>query len=216
MFEKRMKHQLLIFASIGIIVFFALLNIDIPSLNVPHMTGAATKTNTPGTALVTYVSDFFEVLDVQFPSGSCGDIASGLYSSIAYKEVDSTVGFATTGDDRVATVNFVIDRINHYGTMDMANGNAVLAGDAAEGFIAFDAESIVRVPKETRSTYFFLELYGSVDEFFIVKRGKFSTPSVDCSFESRDGVAVCNCQTHRIYGIRTGGVTSGLTGQEAT
>ncbi|MCX6708257.1 MAG: hypothetical protein NTW67_01220 [Candidatus Woesearchaeota archaeon] len=103
-----MKHQLLIFASIGIIVFFALLNIDIPALSGHSLTGQVVEE--PEAYPVTLndvVKDFFVVSYVDFPSGGCGDVAAGLYENIFMRSLDATTGFATTGVDRLATINFV-------------------------------------------------------------------------------------------------------------
>ncbi len=201
-----MKHQLLLFLSIGIIFFFILLNIDILPGN--SITGAATKETKEfySYTLNHVVTEFFHDADINFPDGGCGDIAQELYGNIAYSPLDTSAGYGTTGADRLSTMNFVIDRTARYGTLDMAKGNEIISDGSTDSFISINTETIVRVPKEVRTTYFAMDLYGFSDNEFIVSHGSFSTPSVDCTFITRNGRAICNCSSHPITGIRIAGI----------
>jgi len=200
-----MKHELLVFFSIGIIFFFVLLNADFPRGSI---TGAATQETTEFYAhtLNHLVTEFFRDADIDFPDGGCGDIAQELYGNIAYTPLDASAGYGTTGVDRISTMNFVIDRTTRYGTLDMAKGRGVINDEMTDSFISINTETIVRVPKEVRTTYFAMDLYGMSDGNFIVMHGSFSTPSVDCTFITRNGKAICDCASHPISGIRIAGI----------
>jgi hypothetical protein len=202
-----MKHQILLFLSVGVIFFFILLNIELPHGN--NITGAAIIDETEDTyaiALAHLVNRFFNIQGIRFPIGSCGDVIRELYSNVAYEGLTATSGFSTDGQHRLATVSFAIEPIDTFGTIDMVK-SSILNGENVDSFITMSAETIVRVPKDTRSTYLFMDLYGISDGAFNIIRGEFSTPSVDCSFITRDGVAICDCNVHRIYGIEIGGET---------
>ncbi len=201
-----MRHQILISLSAGLVLFFALLNIHIPT-GTP--TGAVVEAETTYAFTINHlVKDFFDVEDVIFPIGSCGEVARELYGNIAYTPTDVTSGFSTRGPDRLATIDFVIDRIERFGTIDMAIGESMRLGKPLDSFISINAESIVRVPKDTRSTYYLMDLHASANGLLYITSGQFSTPSVDCDFTTKDGFAICDCQVHRIYGIETGGITA--------
>ena len=200
-----MKHQLLIFASIGIIVFFALLNIDIPALSGHSLTGQVVEE--PESYPVTLndvVKDFFVVSYVDFPSGGCGDVAASLYENIFMRSLDATTGFATTGVDRLATINFVIDRTERLGTLDMMTKYS----DVENAVLNVNAEAVVNVPKQTRSTFAVMDLYGTHTDRFYVTRGRFSIPSLECTFITRNDQTICDCQVHSITGIAVAGITS--------
>jgi hypothetical protein len=201
-----MKHQLLLFLSIGVIFFFILLNVEIQGNNI---TGASIVKETETTyaiALDHLVNRFFNVQGIKFPIGTCGDIVRELYSNVAYEGMTATSGFGTNGQHRLATISFAIEPLDAFGTMDMVKSE-ILNGDNADSFITMSVETLVRVPKDTRSTYLFMDLYGISDGTFNVIHGEFSTPSVDCSFITRNGAAICDCNVHRIYGIEIGGET---------
>ena len=203
--EEDVKHQLLLILSFGLVVFFALLNVHIPT-GMP--TGAVVEDEgTSALALHTMITNFFEVQDIQFPAGACGDIAKELYGNVAYSQMDTSAGFSTTGADRVATMNFVIDRTARYGTVDMAKGKGVIHDGPTDSFISLIPEAIVRVPKELRTTYYSMDLYGVSKGFLYITHGSFSTPSIDCTFLNIDGQAACNCVSHTITGIRIAGIT---------
>ena len=201
-----MKHQILLYLSAGLIIFFALLNIRMPS-----PTGAAAdvthaEEEAYAVDLNSIVKGFFGDISIDFPDGGCGDIAKELYGNIAYTPLDVSSGYGTTGPDRIATMNFVIDRTTKYGTLDMAKGSDVINDGLTDSFISINTETIVRVPKEIRTTFFAMDLYGTSDGDFIVMHGSFSTPSVDCKFVAKDGIAICNCASHPITGIRIAGI----------
>jgi len=200
-----MKHQLLLFFSVGIVLFFFLVSID----GKPSITGAATadeKGTSRAFVLNDFVKNFFGDIDIDFPDGGCGDIAQELYSTVAFSELDDTSGYSTTGRSRIATMNFVTGRTAKYGTLDMAKGSDVINDGMTDSFISLNSETIVRVPKEVRTTYFAMDLYGFSNNEFVVTHGTFSTPSVDCSFVTRNRMAICDCVSHTIRGIRIAGI----------
>jgi hypothetical protein len=200
-----MKHQLLLFLTVGLVFFFILLNIRIPST----ITGATIEEPTENTyaiALDHLVNRFFNIEGIRFPLGACGEIVRELYANVAYEGLTTTSGFGTAGQHRLATISFAIEPMDAFGTIDMVK-SSILDGENVDSFITMSAETLVRVPKDTRSTYLFMDLYGISDGTFNVIRGEFSTPSVDCSFVTRDGKAICDCNVHRIYGIEIGGET---------
>ncbi len=203
-----MKHQILLLLSVGIIFFFILLSIDMPGNNI---TGAALIKETETTyaiAMRHIVNKFFDIQGVQFPTGSCAEIARDLYVRVVSTSLDETSGFITDGPNKLATIGFDIEQLDIFGTVDMVKGPLIMDGEEADSLITISAEAIIRVPKEIKTTYFFLDLYGESEETFQVKRGSFSTPSVDCSFITRDGEAICDCDVHRVSGVRTGGITA--------
>jgi len=207
-----MTHQLLVFITFFLVIFFALLNIHVPLSHSP--TGAVVNDDASDTtnhayalALDGVVSAFFNTQTIAFPQGDCGDVARDLYNTIAFTSVDTSSGFVTRGPDRVATLNFVTDRTARYGTLDLVNGPSLIGDEGTTSFLSINTETIVRVPKEVRTTYFSLDLYGTTNTQFHVTRGKFSTPSLDCSFVSTGDIALCNCKAHSITGIRVAGIT---------
>jgi len=200
-----MRHPILISLSAGLVLFFALLNIHIPT---GSPTGAVVEeTGSSALAIHTVITNFFEVQDLQFPAGACGDVAKELYENVAYSQMDTSAGFSTTGRDRIATMNFVIDRTARYGTVDMAKGKGIINDGPTDSFISLIPEAIVRVPKELRTTYYSMDLYGVSDGLLYIIHGSFSTPSVDCKFVAREGQAICDCASHTITGIRIAGIT---------
>ncbi len=207
-----MKHQLLLFLSVGIVLFFFLVNID----GKPSITGAATEEKEPSHAKVldNIITNFFGDFHIDFPDGGCGDIAQELYGNIAYSPLDTTAGYGTTGSHRIATMNFVIDRTARYGTVDMAKGSDIIDDGQTDSFISINSESIVRVPKEVRTTYFSMDLYGLSEGQFVVTHGAFSTPSVDCTFITQNRMAICDCVSHSIVGIRVAGITALRSGKQ--
>lgn len=187
------------------VVFFALM-----SMKEPFITGAAsTEENVKSYAMVldNVITNFFGIQGINFPNGKCGDIAQELYSNIAFSSLDTTAGYGTTGPDRIATLNFVVDRTEKYGTVDMAKGSEIIQDGTTDSFISINTETIVRVPKEVRTTYFSMDLYGISNGAFIISHGSFSTPSVDCTFITRNSMAICDCVSHPITGIRVAGIT---------
>lgn len=191
--------------SVGLVVFFALL-----SFKEPSITGAAiTEENGKSHAMVLHniITDFFGIQGINFPNGKCGDIAQELYGNIAFNSLDTSAGYGTTGPDRIATLNFVVDRTEKYGTVDMAKGSEIIQDGTTDSFISINTETIVRVPKEVRTTYFSMDLYGISNGAFMISHGSFSTPSVDCTFVTKNSMAICNCVSHPITGIRVAGIT---------
>lgn len=201
MYEKRMKHQFLVYATIGLVVFFVAFNIDNPSF-----TGMAVEESEGIHAvnLNDVISDFFNVYAVQFPD-SCGVVANDLYDNVAYRSIDDTAGFATSGIDRVASINFVIDRTERLGTLDMLR----MSPDSSENaMISINTESAVWVARNVRSNFMVMDLFGRTADVFYVTRGRYSTPSIDCFFVVHLGKTVCDCKVHSISGISVAGITS--------
>lgn len=155
------------------------------------------------------VHEFFGIQRVVFPEYGCGDIARGLYENIAYKSANEMVGFATNGPTRAATINFVLDRIRQYGTIDMIKGKSLIGG-FEDSMISINTEAIVRTPKANRNTFFNMDLYGITNQNFYVQKGRFSTPSLDCTFTNQDGQAICDCKVHSIRDIAVAGIPNPL------
>ncbi|MBW3004934.1 hypothetical protein KY310_03810 [Candidatus Woesearchaeota archaeon] len=155
------------------------------------------------------VHKFFGVEGVMFPSYDCGEIASGLYQNIADKAADDMAGFMTQGPNRAATINFILDRIRLVGTIDMVKGN-IVDDPFSDSLISINSEAVVRTPKDTRKTFFNMDLYGVTNDLFYVQRGRFATPSLDCTFVSQEGVAICDCQVHSIRDIAVAGIPNPL------
>lgn len=149
------------------------------------------------------VTNFFEVYAVEFPRGTCTRVIEELYSNIAYPITDTTSGFKTTAKERIATINFGVETLESLGTIDLVKGKTLTGKDTADSFLTMHAESIVRLPREDRRTFLSMELYGESKELLKITRGKFSTPSIDCEFESQNGVADCKCVTHALEGVVT-------------
>lgn len=155
------------------------------------------------------VHEFFGIDGVVFPTQDCGEVASGLYYNIADKTADDMAGFATTGQNKAATINFILDRIRLVGTIDMIQGS-MITDPYSDSMISINSEAIVRTPKETRKTFFNMDLYGVTNHLFYVQRGRFSTPSLDCSFFSQNGRAICDCEVHAIRDIAVAGIPNPL------
>jgi hypothetical protein len=198
-----MKHQLLVLISVGIIIFFTLLNVDFPQQS-NALTGAYTldtndEDNTYAVALHHVISDFFETSQLVFPTGSCGDIAKELFDEIAYTPIEQSTGFSTNKNERIATISFGLDRT--IGILDMMKSDTIL--QEADSMISMGAERVVRIPPDPmRITFFTMDLYGYSRGLFIINRGRLSTPSLNCTFVSRDGKAICDCRTHTVQDIK--------------
>lgn len=193
-------------ASLLIIKSIILLLIVLDSSSI---TGGAIIGETGASTPAAKVHEFFEVNGVIFPAQDCGDIARGLYENIADVAADDMVGFTTQGMNKAATINFVLDRIRLMGTLDLIKGT-VIDDPYADSMISINSEAIARTPKEVRKTFFNMDLYGVTDRFFYVYRGRFSTPSLDCSFVNHEGKAVCDCKVHSIRDIAVAGIPNPL------
>ena len=205
-----MRHEIWVFASIGLVVFFILLQVKMPS-----PTGAAiTKSygeETYAVRLHDRAIDFFGVADLRFPTGSCMSIVEELYSNIAYAPNMATAGYSTRGIERLSTLSFVIDFDEIFGTIDFVKSPLFLGEQDSDSLISISTEAIVRLPKAVRTTYYVMDLYGISDTYFWVTRGRFSTPTMDCVFVTQNGDALCDCQVHTIKGISVAGITQPST-----
>lgn len=204
-----MKNYILLYMSIGIVLFFALLNVQLPSL-----TGGAiiTQYTTEEQEVAAYrlhdkVKDFFQIQGIQFPEGPCSLIAQQMYEDIALKSLDVSSGFANTANERIASMNFVIDRLRRYGTIDMIKGETLLSNYDVNSMISLNMESIVTVPKEDRTNFYSMDLLGNTADKFYITKGRFSTPSFDCAFVQYNGDVACDCDAHPIRGIEVAGIT---------
>ncbi len=207
--KKRGKMNNRLIAALLLIKSFILLIIV---LNGTSITGGAvigsakTYAHTPADRINT----FFDIAGVVFPAGDCGEVARGLYESTVNKPANEMVGFGTEGPNKAATVNFVLDRIRHFGTVDMIKGRVLINDPVSDSMITVNSEAIVRTPKETRKTFYNLDLYGVTNQFFYVQRGRFAMPSLDCTFFNKEGRAVCDCETHSIRDIAVAGIPNPL------
>jgi len=151
--------------------------------------------------------EFFDVEEIIFPNGVCIPAAHELYGGVAYVPIDTSVGYSTSGPERISTLSFVIDRTEKYGTIDFVKTATFLASENADSLITLSTEAIVRVPKRIRTTYLIMDLYGNtVGPFMYITGGRFSTPSTDCIFLVVNGRALCDCDIHTIKGIAVGGI----------
>ncbi len=201
-----MKYAPWIFLSIFIVIVLVLVKI-----NITTPTGAVVEESpTYATTLDHLAQEFFGVSGILFPRQGCGDIANGLYADIAFTPIDEIAGFETSGPNSASTVNFVIDRVRRLGTFDMIKGST-LVNQGADGMISVNAEAIVRIPKDLRNTFFNMDLYGTSDRVFMVKRGRFSIPSMDCEFTVANGIAICDCKIHSIRDLSIAGIPVPIT-----
>jgi len=197
-----MNKPVILFVGIGLVFFIFLVKIPSPTGKVIEETGNYAE------LLNHHVTDFFQIGGVMFPLDNCGAVAKQIYEDIAFVIVDTTTGFSTSGVERLASLNFVIDRTERYGTIDMAKGRTLVGKNGVDSMIALNVEAIVRVPKNSRSNFVAMELYGNSDGIFTVEHGAFSTASLDCTFVVSNGRTVCDCKTHPIQDISVAGITA--------
>jgi len=198
-----MKHQAIIFISVGLVFFFVLLNIDIRT-----PTGAATS-ETHAKSLDHVVDEFFNIETIKFPNGACGQIVKDIYNNIALTPLDVKTGFMTEGYEKIASLNFVTDRTRRFGTMDLVYGASTLAADNADSMIATSVSSVVAVPKRSRANFVNMDLYGhTINGVFYVNKGRFSIPSTECIFVVSNGDAFCECDSHAIASMEIAGITA--------
>jgi len=208
----RATHHLLFYSVAACFLFFALLHVEIPGPTggaiVQTYTNHEHESDTYAELLHDHVKEFFGIAGVYFPNDACGGIARSMYEEITFRPVDVTTGFESQGQERIATKNFVIDRLRRYGTIDMAHGASILEEFDADSMISLNAEAIVAVPKEDRANFFSMDLFGFIDGDFYVQKGRFSTPSMDCAFVRYNGDVACDCDAHPIRGIEVAGITA--------
>ena len=193
-----MKYEYLVIATAGIIIFLLALNIKIPG----GLTGAATiDAESYAYTLQNIIQNFYGIYDIRFPKGTCTQIAEQLYLDLAMQPMTVTSGYDTNGNERVATLTFGIDR--HIGIADMVKGRSLTNDPESDSMLAIHTETVVRIPPDpVRMTFYNMELHGTTTGNFIVNRGSFSTPTLDCSFISVRGIAQCQCETHPQQGIQ--------------
>lgn len=198
-----MRKQIWLYLSFGIILFFTLLNVKMPSI-----TGASiTEEGVAAERLHDKVKDFFQIEGLLFPEGPCALIAKQMYEDIALKSLDVSAGFSNDANERISSTNFVIDRLRRYGTIDMVKGTNLLLDYEVDSMISFNVESIVTVPKEDRTNFYSMDLMGNTEDKFYITKGRFSTPSFDCAFVRHNGDVACDCDAHPIKGIEVAGIT---------
>jgi len=214
----KVKHQVCLTLSIALFLFFTLLSLDIPGIDVPGPTGGVivnkylspeASEQTRAYTLHHRALDFFDLDGVVFPEGVCIPAAHELYGNVAYVPVDVSAGFSTSGQERTETMSFVIDRHERFGTIDFVKSPTFLSELNADSLISISSEAIVRVPKAERTTYLVMDLYGeTVGPFIYITKGRFSTPTTDCIFLVEGGYALCDCDIHTIKGISVAGITA--------
>ena len=175
-----MQHQTLIN-----VILVALLIAAVLTMRAPSPTGATvdlTESDVNAKRLHDDVKSFFDVQAVLFPNGACGDVAMQLYEDVALRPLDTSTGFSNPGPERISSTNFVIDRLRRYGTLDMIRGENLLEDYDADSALSLSVESVVAVPKAQRMNFLSLDLFGESNGLFLVKRGRFATPSFECIF----------------------------------
>jgi hypothetical protein len=198
-----MKLQIVVAVAALVVCGFLVFDGDITGLAVGE---------TRAYSLHSHAMDFFRTSEIVFPPSVCSQALGDLYDSVARATLDVSTGFRTNGEERLSTLSFVIDRTEKYGTADFVKSPTFIYRHV-DSLISINTEAVVRVPKETRTTYVVMDLYGSTSptpmgSFFLVQGGRFSTPSTDCFFVYVNGRTVCDCDVHGIQGIAIGGVTS--------
>jgi len=188
-----MRHPVIITLSFFFITLFTLLQLD---MRMPTITGAVIAEEEP--ALYAHTLDhvankLLGTVTFQFPS-SCGQTAQELYDSIAHLPLEVTSGFRTNGENRVASLNFGMDR--YLGTVDIVTGN-LNQNNPEETLLSLGAHSTIRMPPGiARITFLRMNLYGNRNGIFVISRGDFSTPSLDCAFTVTGGKTECTCEAH--------------------
>ncbi len=192
-----MRHPVLLTLSFFLIAFFTLLQLNI-DYRLASPTGAVVaeeeKTHYAYT-LDHVINRFLRTAAVYFPRGECGDTAQALYESLALQPLEVTSGYQTTQEGRVAALNFGMDRT--IGSLDMITGETLNQNNPEDTFVSINSHSTIRMPPGVaRLTGLRMNLYGTNNGLFIVERGTFSTPALECSFTTEDGNANCSCNVY--------------------
>lgn len=191
-----MKYEYLVIATAGIIIFLLALNIKMPG----GLTGALTVEEEKSYSFTVHsaVQDFYDIYDIDFPQGACTQIAKQLYYDIALKSITASNGYNTNSVERIGMLTFSAGK--NTGLLDMVKGRSLTNDPDSGAMLSLHAETVVRLPpdRSSRRTFFNLELHGTAAGNFIVNRGSFSTPALDCTFTSLRGIAHCECQTHPV------------------
>lgn len=185
-----MKHQLYIYITIFLVMFFAIL-----SVQNPEYTGAAAAddSQTYAYTLDHIINNNLGTYEVRFPTGACADTLEQLYQMTAGKPLEVTAGYSTKGNDKVASLTFGMDR--SLGSLDIVKGG--ITGLSEETLVSIETHTTVRMPPGVvRLTSLNMNLYGYTRGEFFVTRGTFSTPSLNCEFTSQEGKAICDCRAH--------------------
>ncbi len=176
-------------------------------INIPSLTGLAVRETeerqTYAHTLNDRITRFFGVYAIDFPRGTCTSIVEELFNDLAYRITEITSGYKTTGKERLATINFGVESTESLGTVDLVKGASLINKENTDSYISMHTETVIRLPKKERLTFFAFDLYGTTDVLFKVTKGRFSTPSVDCEFTAQNGIAECDCQTHPLKGFTT-------------
>lgn len=204
-----MKHQLYTLLTIGVVICFAILQFG----ESPRVTGAAVVEERGSDAYAVtlhhLLTQFFNVNSIRFPANACAPITESLYTNIAHTPINVNVGYSTQGPERVKTFSFITGRTIHYGTADFVKGTPIINDGESDSLVSLNVESIVRVPKDERTTYLFIDFYGNTQgSEYVVNKGRFATPSTECAFIVRNGNAYCDCEAHTISGISVAGITA--------
>ncbi|MEM3154369.1 MAG: hypothetical protein QW165_02250 [Candidatus Woesearchaeota archaeon] len=202
-----MNHHLLLFLCIGIVIFFALMHVEMLSLTGAAIVKDYTGKESYAMNMHATVLKFLQVEGITYPHHVCTEIAKELYLNIAQPSAVVTAGFASSGPERVASINFVTEWDDVYGTIDIIHGKEILSDYDADTMMSISVESIVRLPKRARANFFSLDLFGFSRDRFYITEGKFSTPSFDCYFGRENGELMCDCDAHPIAGIEIAGIT---------
>jgi len=211
--------KLINYLGIGLAVFFILVNVNLSSHS--EITGASIIKDYSETDksyaynLDMNIKDFFNTNTFIFPDNVCGDVARDIYIDLSFKDVDVITGFDSKGIQKVASLNFVTDRLRRYGTVDLIKGDYLLKDYSVDTMISFNVESIVAVPKEQRANFISMDLMGIQEGPLIyITKGRYSTPSFDCAFTKYNGDVVCRCDAHPIQGIEVAGITASIPNKE--
>ena len=197
-------------------ILIAAVTIFLVSARSPTGLFVADKENTYAETFGHVVNKFFDIEAVYFPPGICTSIVEEIYAELAGSRIDVTRGIETTGNEKLATMNFVVNRIMPYGTLDMVKGTNLIDSPVMDSFISISAEMVAHTTRSRRLNYYTIDLFGKTNGLFYVEKGKLATPSVDCYFATKNGDTLCSCKAHTITGIAVAGITSGLTAEESS
>ncbi len=146
-----------------------------------------------------WVYKFFQTEGVVFPTGTCSDITREFLSQFLQKGPSVTEKFATTGIQRVQSLLFGIEQ-EFVGAIEMVHGKDLVEQQGSDSILNLWVEGVVRLPKLSRASEMEITIYGEAKDMFYVKKGRFSTPMIECNFTAlHDGTSDCKCSTEKTY-----------------
>jgi hypothetical protein len=140
-----------------------------------------------------WVNGFFRIRGLKWPKGSCTDVANQLFDFVIYSHLTVTEDFSTFGPERMSNVVYGLEQ-EHAGAIEMIYGKDLLKDYPGDSALHLYAESVVRIPHVDRASEMHLNLFGYSEDYFYVTHGRIVTPTLECDFTSKEGVATCECK----------------------